>query len=144
MIEVRPFELYHLELIRAQGVQSAQVRDISHVPLTSATLTKPQGPAVSAFAADRLILCGGIVRQFEGHGQCWAVLSQDASRHMLWLHYATRRFISLERWQRLEASVEKGFTAGCRWAELLGFKFEGEMPNYGMDGQTHLRYGRYA
>lgn len=139
---VEPFKPYHIELLRAQGVQSAQLREVSHVPLTYESVAKPLGPAVTVFDAGRALVCGGIVVQAPGRGECWALMSEDAGRHMTWLHYAVKRFISMQRWERLEASVEEGFGAGCRWLNLLGFSYEGKMLKYGLNGETHLRYAR--
>jgi hypothetical protein len=143
MIEVRPFKSYHIDLLRAQGVQRSQLRAVSHVP-GSFDSVGLAGPAVSAFDGDYVLLSGGIIPFAPHRGVCWALMSERAACHMTWLHYAVKRFITMQRWQRLEATVEEGFTSGCRWVELLGFKFEGAMPRYGDDGETHLRYGRYS
>jgi len=141
-VNVLPFQAYHIDLLRAQGVQGAQVGELSIVPGSYASLlTAPLGPAVTVFDHDRIILCGGIIEKSKTHGECWALLAEGAGRHMTWLHYATKRFIDMRRWQRLEAAVQKGFSAGCRWAELLGFEFEGEMRCYSGE-DTYLRYAR--
>lgn len=84
-----------------------------------------------------------------GHiGLVWAAVAKDAGRHMLWLHRATARYLeavqATHRLRRLEATVEKGFAVGCRWVELLGFEFEGEMRAFGANGETHLRYARVS
>jgi hypothetical protein len=139
VLEVRPFKPYHIDLLRAQGVQSAQLRAVSHVPGNFDTVL----PGVTAFDGDWVILCGGIVITAPRRGVCWALLGERATRHMNWLHYATKRYIELHSWQRLQASVEDGFTAGCRWLDLLGFHREGSMRNYGDGGETHLLYARY-
>ncbi len=86
--------------------------------------------------------CGGIINYAPHRGMCWALLSEDARQHMLWLTRATQRFIAIHPWRRLEATVEEQFSAGCKWVEMLGFKFEGRMPQFGDDGETHLRYAR--
>jgi hypothetical protein len=149
-VRVEPFQPYHLELLRAQGVQREQQRELSIVPAAYASIGAPAGPKVTAFDGDKVILCGGIALmqpatlEHAAVGQCWAVLAERASRHMQWLHYATKRFITMDKWRRLEASVEKDFRAGCRWVELLGFEYEGEMRGYGSNGETHLRYARVS
>lgn len=140
MIEVQPFKLFHVDLLRAQGVQLAQLREISHVPATYDRV--PPGPAVTAFLGGRIILCGGIAVKAPARGECWALLSEHASHHMVWLHYAVKRFISMQPWKRLEATVEDGFEQGCRWVQLLGFEFEGKMRCYGPNGETHVRYAK--
>jgi hypothetical protein len=144
MIEVRPFRPYHLDVLRAQGVQAAQLRAISHAATSYAGMDVLPGPSVTAFDGEWVLICGGIIPMAPKRGVCWALMSDRAARHMTWLHYATKRFIDMTPWQRLEATVEDGFAAGCRWLDLLGFRFEGSMPRYGDDGETHLRYGRYA
>lgn len=141
-MRVVPFLPYHVDLLRAQGVQGAQLRAVSHVPAQYASVARPEGPAVTAFDGEKIVICGGIAKYSANSGICWALLSADSGNHMLFLHRAVKRFITLTPWRRLEATVEKGFGAGCRWVELLGFRFEGEMLKYGEDGETHIRYGR--
>jgi hypothetical protein len=139
MIHAVPFRLFHVELMRAQGVQGAQLAEVSLIPPEGAHLL---GPALSAFDGERILICGGIQEIYPQHGVVWGLLAQNAGRYMTAIHYGVSRFIGARAWRRLEASVEKGFAPGCRWLELLGFRFEGEMPAYGMRGETHLRYGR--
>lgn len=139
---VEVFKSYHIDLLRAQGVQGAQLGEVSIVPGTYASVPLPNGPAATVFDRDRVILCGGIVVQAPGRGECWALMAEGAGRHMTFLHYAVKRFVTAAPWQRLEATVEESFGAGCRWVELLGFEFEGKMKAYGLNGETHLRYAR--
>lgn len=40
--------------------------------------------------------------------------------------------------------MPQGFGQGCRWVTLLGFNFEGELKNYGLKGETYLRFARYG
>jgi hypothetical protein len=137
---VEPFKPYHIDVLRAQGVQSAQLRAVSHVPDTYASV--PPGPAVTVRDGDHILICGGINNYAPHRGMCWALLSPDAGKHMLWLTRAVKRFIEIHPWRRLEATVEEQFGAGCKWVELLGFEFEGRMRGFGDDGETHLRYAR--
>jgi hypothetical protein len=141
-MRVEPFRPVHLQLLIAQGVQPSQARQVSHVPASYASVEKPPGPAMTALEGDRIVLCGGIIPTRPNVGTLWAVLSEHAGEHMVWLHRATHRFIGLQEWQRLEATVERGFPQGCRWLRLLGFKYEGTMLKYGLNGETHIRFGR--
>lgn len=138
MIDVRVFKPYHVELMRAQGIQSAQVHEVSHVPDVYASLGGCRG--LTAFDGERVLMCGGVSPQWAGVGALWALVAEQAGSHMLSLHRATKRFIDLQRFRRLEASVEKGFTEGCRWLELMGFEHEGPMRAYGLNGEDHIRY----
>lgn len=139
MIRAEPFKPFHVELLRAQGVQGAQAREVSLVPPEGVQI---QGPALSGFVGDRILICGGIQVFYPGHGTVWGLLAEEAPPYLAAIHYGVKRFLTARSWVRLEASVEKGFAPGCRWLELLGFRFEGEMPGYGFDGETHLRYGK--
>ena len=139
MIEVIPFRLYHLDLLKAQGVQEWQKHAVSHVPVPYASLGTPAGIALTVRDGERIVICGGILHGF--NPTLWAVLSDRASQHMLALTRIAERFLDTQPYRRIEASSEEDFPAGCRWLELLGFKFEGRMPGYGDRGETHLRYG---
>lgn len=142
-MNIVPYKPFHVELMRAQGgSQFAQLRELSHLPVGYGKMPAPNGPAVTAFDGDRVVLCGGIVRCAPGRGDVWALVSEIASSHMTALHYATKRFLEMERWRRLEASVLDGFDQGCRWVRLLGFEYEGTMRGYGLNGETYRRYGR--
>lgn len=141
MIEVIPFKAYHIDLLRAQNIQPAQVGEVSHVPATYATV--PPGQSLTARDGDHILICGGIIpKHSPRHGECWALLDTQAGRHMFSLTKAVARFINMQRWMRLEAAVEAKFAPGCRWVELLGFTLEGPMPGYGLNAETYLRYGK--
>jgi hypothetical protein len=139
---VEPFRTYHLHVLVAQGVQSSQVQQVSHLPASYASVARLPGIAMTVRDGDRILLCGGILPTAPKMGVLWAVLSERAGGRMVWLHRAVQRFIELEPLRRLEATVEEGFPAGCRWLELLGFEHEGPMPGYGTNGETHIRYGK--
>ena len=139
---VEPFKPYHIQLLAAQGVQASQLRQVSHVPASYASLARVPGPALTARDGERIVLCGGVVPMGPTMGVLWAVLSEAAGAYMVRLHRGTERFLAINPPRRLEATVEKGFPQGCRWLELLGFTYEGEMPAYGLDGETHLRFGK--
>jgi hypothetical protein len=139
MIRVEPFKPFHVELLRAQGAQDAQRRELS---MAGEFTQPPPGVAVSAFLGDRILICGGIIETYPKHGIVWGLLAPIPRVWMLPIHYGVKRFISAREWVRLEATVELGFAQGCRWLELLGFKREGEMPGYGLAGETHIRFGR--
>jgi hypothetical protein len=139
---VETFRTYHLQLLIAQGVQSSQIQQVSHVPATYASVERPPGLSMTVRDGEHILLCGGVIPTGPTHGTLWAALSADAGHRMLWLHRATRRFLDIETRRRIEATVEDGFPAGCRWLDLLGFEFEGRMRGYGDNGETHLRYAR--
>lgn len=142
MLIVETFRPYHIPLLIAQGVQNAQRQEVSHVPVTYASVAKPPGLSMTVRVGEAIVACGGVLPTGPGQGVLWALLSAQAGRNMVCLHRATRRFIDIERLRRLEASVEVGFSAGCRWLEMLGFTYEGPLQAFGPNGEDHVRYAR--
>jgi hypothetical protein len=141
-MKIEVFRPFHVELLRAQGVQGEQMTELGD-GINYAGERRPLGPAFTASSSRGLILlCGGIVQLAPHRGLCWALLSKEAPRHLLSLHKATRRFLQLYSYPRVETTVRAGFMPGCRWVEMLGFRFEGDMPLYGDQGETHWRYAR--
>lgn len=136
-MDVVKFQAYHLQVIEAQ---EGQARQISHVPGGCANLERAPGSALTVYEGKKIVMCGGMLSFGSRIGLIWAVLAHDAGKHMLWLHRATARFIDMQSARRIEATIEKGFSPGCRWVELLGFEFEGEMRGFGDRGETCLRY----
>lgn len=141
-LRIEPYRPVHLEQALAAGVQPAQRRIVSHVPVGLARVLKIPGLALSALEGEHVVMVGGAMPMGDRFAVLWAVLAEDAGRYMLRLDRATRRFIAIGNWRRLEASVEQDFPAGCRWLELLGFTREGPLAAYGDDGADHWRYAR--
>lgn len=144
-VTVEPFRTYHLQLMIAQGdIQHAQRGDLSYVPANLARVHRLPGSAMAVLEAGRILLCGGIIPEGPTSGLMWAVLSKRAGRHMVFLHRGVQRFIQMQGLRRVEATVECGFGDGCRWLKLMGFKFEGVMEAYGVDGKDHERWARVS
>ncbi len=142
-MRVTPFEPWHVDLLIAQGVQPAQRAEVSLVPGSYASLPRPPGPALTAWDdAERVIIVGGIVSRTPMHGEFWGLVSDRAGPHMLAITRGLRRFLAMQPYQRIEATVVEGFGPGCRWLNLLGFEYEGPARRYGPQGETHHRYAR--
>ncbi len=143
-MRLEPFRAFHMDILQAQGVQAAQVGELSIVPGQYASVVGSAGPAFTLWKGSDIVACAGMVSLFPHSGMLWAVLAQDAGRSMLYLHRAVQRFLEMQTVRRLEATVLEGFEPGCRWLELLRFELEGRMRAFGPDGSTHLRYARVS
>lgn len=141
-LEVSPFRPVDALLLDAQGVQAAQRGAIGTVDASFPQLGVWPHVALTVRAGTHILGCGGIVQVTPRMGLIWALLAEDAGRRMVALHRICKRMVESSRARRLEATVPEGFGEGCRFVELLGFEFEGRMPAYGMNDETHLRYGR--
>lgn len=123
-------------------LQPSQVRLISMIDDEYLTALVASGPALTAESGGAILACAGIARTAFRGGYLWAFVAQDAGRHMVKLDRCMRRFLDAVKITRIEATVEAGFSPGCRWLEILGFEYEGLMKKYGPSGDDHLRYAR--
>jgi hypothetical protein len=82
------------------------------------------GPCWTALADGRPICCAGFQDCWEGRAIAWAILSDDAGPHMLWLTRKVRQALDAYPADRIEAQALEGFAPAVRWAELLGFETE--------------------
>ena len=134
-----PFKPEHIRSIRLQAKQKAALAWSSPSYLS---VLKGAGPSVTGLGADgRVIACGGVAK-VPGIWVLWGYISEDSRPSFIALHRSVRRLLSICGDERIESTTEADFTAGCRWLEMLGFKFDRELPNYGFFGETHRRYVR--
>lgn len=140
MIEIVPFKAEHAYAIDLQPGQQhwgALVKESGYCDFL-----EKRSRAYTALLDGKAIGCAGIFETGLGSGSLWAIAARDSGRHFVTLVRAVQRLITLVPLRRLEATVERGFTPGCRALELLGFTCEGLMKKYGPDGKDHLRYAR--
>jgi len=138
-MNVRPFRVEDLSVIR---LQQGQLGSLSLVTPDYARSLIAAGPSITVERRGVILGCAGIGIHHGGSGTLWAFISSSAGPHMVRLTRIAVRFIASVPLRRVEATVEKGFEPGCRWLDLLGFHFEGEMRSYGPGGEDHLRYAR--
>lgn len=101
------------------------------------------GPAHTAMRDGKVLACVGLLHQWDGRATAWAVLAENiGGADYLQIHRATKRFMRLIGYRRIEATVSATFENAIRWAELLGFKRETPEPmeGYAPDGTAHYLY----
>lgn len=101
------------------------------------------GEAYTGLVSGKPVIIAGMIQPHEHIGMLWAVLEKDCKDH---LFSATRHVQGqLSKWKvpRMETAIRTGFKAGRRWAEILGFSYEGTMKKYDMDGGSCDLYARY-
>jgi hypothetical protein len=79
------------------------------------------GPCWTALADAQPIACAGFQDCWEGRAIAWAILADQAGRHMPALTRAVRRALASHPAERIEAQALVGFAPAARWARLLGF-----------------------
>lgn len=100
------------------------------------------GPAFSLEDGGAIIATAGIIRIWPGRASAWALLSPTSGKHMARITRAVIRFLEVAEDFRIETTVDDGFDAGHRWANLLGFEREGYMKKYLPDGRGAWLYAR--
>lgn len=88
----------------------------------------------------------GSYRQWTGSAQLWAVLSPATEKHPIALrraciqlvHYA----VDKQHLHRVSLTVKSSYAKGIRFAESLGFQFEGKMLRFLPDKEDANLYAR--
>jgi len=79
------------------------------------------GPCWTALVDAKPIACAGFQDCWEGRAIAWAILAEEAGRHMLALTRAIKHGLARHPAERIEAQALLGFDPATRWARLLGF-----------------------
>lgn len=130
------FDPLHAELIVPQPLQAFEIGATSARELASG------GPAATLVVDSRVVMCGGIVRQWEGRWILWSLLSADAGKYMVRATRYAQRLIDWRRGDRVEAIVRSDFPQARRWAELVGLKWHHHEEKFlpgGFDAEIFVR-----
>jgi len=136
---VVPYRAEHLKQLQAQDAQSylGQYMDDRYARQLEFTMS------VSAFSGEQIIGCFGLCELWKNRALVWAYVDRNAGRHMVALHRATRNYLDMAPYRRIEAEVDCEFEAGHRWVRMLGFEMECErMRCYRVDGGDSALYAR--
>jgi hypothetical protein len=119
------FRPWHLEAIDPLGLPQTYAGFIGNG--YGAELAR-RGPAYTARAGGRILLCGGIAFDDSREAWLWSFVSAHARAHFMRLHRHTQRFLEVHA-VPLTATADQGGT-GCRWLELLGFERTQELRGF--------------
>ena len=92
--------------------------------------------------AGRVLLCCGVIFFHPNRAHAWTLLSGRASRHMPFLVKSVLKFLESLPCRRVEMTIRQGFSAGVKWARILGFRPEGVMRAYDENGDNCILYAR--
>lgn len=100
------------------------------------------GPAFALVSGKDVWACAG-VREIEPHrSNAWALVHERIGSRFLQFHKGVILFLDDCKYQRVELVTVDGFVKAERWAEMLGFKWEGCMEKYFPDGSLGNLYAR--
>lgn len=96
-----------------------------------------------AMVADREVWgCAGVCEIGTCRGNAWALIHEDIGRRFFQFHKAVISYLDRCKYQRVELAARDGHKEAERWAEMLGFKWEGCMEKYFPDGSMGNLYAR--
>ena len=139
MIDIVPFEEWHLDWINLQASQATLSPMLTHQYGRSLQCS---GPAYTAFRGCEVLACAGVVELWRGRAQVWSLLSDSMPKYRKTIHKAVKGFLDGYRVRRLECVIDPRSETAKRWAQHLGFIYEGTMHAYTPDGENQLMYVR--
>lgn len=100
------------------------------------------GPSFAFLDEGEVWGCAG-VQELEPHrATAWALIHKDIGTRFFKFHKAVLSFLDECKYHRVEMATQDGFRDAERWAEMLGFKWEGCMQKYFPDGSLGNLYAR--
>lgn len=141
---VIPFKASHLKKMKVHSSQAflePHFEDPDALQWTDLSYS-----AVDPFAG-KICGCLGVIPQWPGRAVAWAVIAEGVTvREMVFITKATVDFLeSIQanpKYRRVETTVMSNWPQGARWAERLGFDYEGTLKAWGPNGGNFDMYGR--
>jgi hypothetical protein len=138
---IEEFTPGHIDRLEAQGTDTGWLW-----PATPAQLAAGPGFAVIARAGQKVVCCCGLIIPWPGRAMVWAILDQEARRHMVALHRWASHILDTVPMRRMELilaadDVEPVF----RWVRMLGFSCEAHMESFysaSRDGWLYVKIQR--
>ena len=100
------------------------------------------GPAYALVDGDEAWACAGVCELEPHRGNAWAWIRGDIGTRFFQFHKAVVSFLDDCGCQRIEMVTCDGHLDAERWAEMLGFSWEGCMQGYFPDGAMGNLYAR--
>ena len=132
-MRVVPFEKQHLDLFEVQDAQLVESEALFHV--------EPNEHTITIMHRNAPVLIGAVHPIWPGRAMAWSYVSKAAGKCMLRLTREARALLDAGP-RRVEMFVREQFTAGHRWARLLGMESEGLMKRFYANGDDGRLYAR--
>ncbi len=138
-MEIVAFNRSHVKGMTVQPAQAA----LSYMLTPEIAVALEKQSSFTAFIDGRPVGAAGVLPQWEHRSVAWAYLTKVTPHQFIAIHKAVKFFLDGCDIPRLEITVDCDFTAGHRWAKMLGFTMEAErMIKYAPDGRDCALYAR--
>ena len=143
MIKIVPFAPEHLDQVEKRWCYAD---DEGIDSITLGLYYSGNSHLLSLVSDDGIVAILGGSLIWQGNMFFWAILSELVLKYPKDTHKTIKKLIeSYARGLNLrrgQIDVRADFDEGNRWAEALGFEFEGTMKKYGPGGADHNLYAR--
>lgn len=141
MINVVPFELKHI----AEFVPEKSNLDIKATAIVNMLDTNRE--LVSFLVDDKMVCLLGVNHYREGTAEVWLIKSTEIYKYKYEFFKRVKDLIDNFLFEnlklhRVEMSILAGWEKGYKWADKLGFKFEGIMKAYDTNYNDHALFAR--
>tara|TARA_Y100001956_G_scaffold10632_2_gene9426 strand:- start:4758 stop:5240 length:483 start_codon:yes stop_codon:yes gene_type:complete len=106
----------------------------------------PKGYSFTALVDGKVYAMFGLVPFWEGVYEAWLIPTSDLDEHKFKMHRTSLKFFEytakILRARRYQCYVNSQNFLAIRWIEMMVFKKEGEMRNFGHDGSNYQLYAR--
>ena len=147
MIKVINFEPVHMMNIEKRDADSEIAVFMGDMDKRAVAYAEA-GRAVTMMDGEEILAVGGIIKFWNGVGECWMMVSPEGRKHGYLLYKHMDGFIEAckQKWgyHRIQASVVEGNRAAHQCAYELGFIPEGMMIHYGPHKENFVRYVQFA
>ncbi len=134
-----PFKPEHLAIIRARD---ATVVSADYISLGRAY--EDLGPAFSGECDGEILGSAGIAMFWKGVGEAWVWVPDEVTARPVFFHRSVKQMLEeikrAKKLVRIQTTVKLHDVAANRWIQRLGFKPEGKMPRYTIEGEDVMRY----
>lgn len=139
MIQVVDFKFEHLKGLK---ISDPEERELA-VSAANQQIVNDSALSFTVLGDGTPIFCGGVIPITLNRGHLWSHFSDDAGPYMTGIHRATKRFLEMIPFLRVEAVVKYDYNRGHRWMDMLGFRLEAErMVSFWRDDRDASLYAR--
>lgn len=107
----------------------------------------PKGLSFTGTVDGQVFAMFGLVPFWKGCYECWLIPADDLAKHKMKMHHAGLRFFEYSakvlRAKRYQCYVFSENVRAIRWIEMMVFRKEGVMKNFGPNQEDHFLYARY-
>ena len=137
------FEPHHIDQITYRSADAVFI----HENKENLVDRLPKGFSFSGTYDDQVFAMFGLVPYWKGCYECWLIPASDLDTHTMKMHRTSIRFFEYTakvlRAKRYQCYVFSGNVRAVRWIEMMVFKKEGLMKNFGPNQEDFFLYARY-